>query len=104
MATNNITHIKKPQISVPNSTLTVNQVIAAFKYWRANKLRRNEKIPTHLWDMVFGLLEVDPLFNVLPSLTLTKEQFEIEKAARQTTVADNFIASDLQETQTVEFC
>lgn len=57
-----------------NENLSIESVQAEFTDWRNNKSRRNEKIPTTLWDQVRILLKSNKCSVVLKSLSLTTEQ------------------------------
>lgn len=82
MNKNNIASINKDPSAHQASAVTLSRVKSALDAWRAAKTKQNEKIPTHLWDLVFTLLQSEPESPTLAALSVTKPQYEKEKLAR----------------------
>ncbi len=80
MSKDNVTQLP----TQPNQTeLTIDQVMKDFDNWRNSKASPSDKIPEHLWDKVFQLLEnrrIDT--NVIRSLlgiTQSQLKYQLEK-------------------------
>jgi hypothetical protein len=81
---NNITSINF-QSSQPIDSVTLESVQNALKVWRQNKKTRGEKIPGHIWELVFHLLKTNPgpESKTLAALGILRPQLEAEIKRRQ---------------------
>lgn len=99
MSKDNVTPITHHQ-----SNVTVASVSEAINTWRRTRKKMNEKMPTHLWDLVISLLKTEPGSDskILAMLCLTKPQLQAEKQRRQPigASADNQSAP----IETLDFC
>jgi hypothetical protein len=92
------------QSSQPTDSVTLASIQEALNVWRRNKKTRGEKIPEHIWDLVFRLLKTNPgpESKTLAALGILRPQLEAEKQRRQSIASqvDNQSAS-LKE---LDFC
>ena len=86
------------------SELTIDSVRQDFKVWRTSRTKKG-KIPEHLWDKVFKLLEQHPIGQVVQSLHLSGGQVSAKCKQRatdlnglSTTRSVNFVALDMPPT------
>lgn len=103
MSLNNVTPLIKSKPSHKSSSVSLDSVKTAIKMWRASKTKQNEKIPAHIWDQVFALVETIRESTVFSALSITKPQFDAEKRARllvETSEAQDNWSND----NDVEFC
>jgi hypothetical protein len=82
MSKDKITPINRIQSIPKPGSETLSSLRQALDHWRETKTKQNEKIPPHLWDKIFALLNTEPETKVLTGLSLTKVQLERERQAR----------------------
>ena len=78
-----------------HSSLTLDQVQAAFVQWRATKQHSSTPIPHTLWSQVFELLEHHPKSQVLSRLGISTQQFKAKVKAPIAEPAMSFISVPL---------
>lgn len=100
MSKDNVTPIKKSQ-----EEPTLANVKAAIHHWRETKSRQNEKMPSHLWDLVFHLITAEPYSDakILAALNLNRTQLEAEKQRRQSFVSSEEKSRPLPPEE-LDFC
>lgn len=103
MSSNNVTQLINPKSSGKSNSVSLDNVKVAIKAWRAFKTKQNEKIPAHIWDQIFALVETMPESKVFSALSVTKPQFDAEKQARCSVKASEENREWLNDDE-VEFC
>jgi hypothetical protein len=84
---------------------TLDDVKRDFAKWRASRPNKKGKIPNHLWDKVFALLDLYPIGKVTKELGLSGGQVSAKRKQRnalegisKSSATDNFVEVDLAST------
>ena len=72
--------------------MTLNELQDEFESWRANKISKNESIPSHLWDQVFLLKEQGyTLGQLSQQLSISGTQMTKQSMKRKQEQSNDFI-------------
>ena len=66
----------------PLSLDTLNDVTRDFVKWRASRTNKTGKIPNHLWDKVFAMLECHSITEVRNALGVSSGQILAKRKKR----------------------
>lgn len=80
MSSDNVTLFVKP--TSPTKSISLENVKVGINEWRKTKKKRNERIPSSIWDAIFNLLQGHAESEVLNQLRITREQLQTEKQVR----------------------
>jgi hypothetical protein len=74
MSTNSATISEFMPPSSQSKIITLDEVLQAVNNWRANKLARNEPMPSHIWQDIFTLLNKFSEATICAALDIPKAQ------------------------------
>ena len=83
MIKDNVTPFKQSTSPQPTSPISLDDVLASVKIWRAGKKKRNDKIPDNIWCQIFKLFETMPESRVLGILGITQGQLHTKRQESQ---------------------
>jgi hypothetical protein len=98
MSNGNVTEF--PSQSQATPSITLDTVVQAMDYWRANKKHPQEQIPDSIWQQIFSLLGKFPESTLRSVLGLTNTQFR-RKLAETSSPTSNKPSTELPR---IDFC